>query len=98
MSHLPHHDLKSLDDLLEADLEVKGANGQAVPYLGYVELSLTFTEEFLGMKTEVPTLALVVPDVGDMSQILIGTNELDVLYSNYVEKNGCPSESSLRGY
>lgn len=29
-SHLPHYPMKSLDDLLDVELEVKGANG--VPY------------------------------------------------------------------
>ena len=56
---LSNYRMKPLNDLLE----VEGANGQAVPYLGYVELSLTFPKEFLGTETEVPTLALVVPDM-----------------------------------
>lgn len=72
--------MKPLDDLLEGELEVEGANGQAVPYLGYVELSLIFPEKFVGTKITVPTLALVVPNVNDMPQILIGTNTLDILY------------------
>ena len=61
-------------------LEVEGANGQAVPYLRYVELVLKFPREFLGIETEVPTLALVVPDLMNMPQVLIGTNSLDALY------------------
>lgn len=96
-SHLPHHRLKSLDDLLDVELEVAGANGEEVPYLRYIELNLTFPEEFLGKETEVPTLVLVVPDVNNAPQILIGTNSLDVLYSNYVDRNGCRPQSSLPG-
>ncbi len=45
--------MKSLEYLLE----VEGANGQAVPYLGYVELNLKFSKNFLGVEAEVPTLA-----------------------------------------
>lgn len=96
-THLPHG-LKSLDDLVDVKLEVEGANGQAVPYLGYVELNMTFPEEFVGTEIEVPTLALVVPDVNNTPQILIGTNTLDILYSSYVERNECQPQSSLPGY
>lgn len=87
--HLPHHRLKSLDDLLDVELEVEGANEEAVPYLGYIELNLTFPKELFGKEIEVPTLVLVVPDVNHMPQILIGTNSLNVLYSDYVDRNGC---------
>lgn len=41
---------------------------------------------------------LVVPDVNTMPQILIGTNSLDVLYSNYVERHDCHPQSFLYGY
>ena len=85
-THLSHHSLKSLDDLLDVELQIEGANGEAVPYLGYVELNLLFPEVFWGKETEVPTLVLVVPDVNSVPQILIGTNSLDVLYSSFVER------------
>ncbi|CAI5692272.1 unnamed protein product [Oreochromis niloticus] len=79
--HLSSHEIKPLFELLE----VEGANGQSVPYLGYIELHVTFPKEFLGIEAEVPTLALVVPDVRTASQslVLIGTNTLDVLYELY---------------
>ena len=93
-NQLSRYPMKLLNDLLE----VEGANGQAVPYLGYVELSLTFPQEFLGTETEVPTLALVVLDMTNMPQILIGTNSLDVLYSSYTEKNIGRPQSALNGY
>ena len=97
-THLSHHSLKSLDDLLDVELQIEGANGEAVPYLGYVELNLLFPEEFLGKETDVPTLVLVVPNVNSVPQVLIGTNTLDVLYSSYVEKHDCRPQSSLPGY
>ncbi len=59
-------------DAVEALLEVEGANGQSVPYLGYVELTLTFPKDFLGVEAEIDTLALVVPDLVGVQQILIG--------------------------
>lgn len=78
-SHLSQHPMQPLNHLLE----VEGANGQAVPYLGYVQLTLKFPQEFLGTENEVSTLALVVPDLTHVPQILIGTNTLDVLYADY---------------
>lgn len=67
-----------------------------MPYLGYVELDLTFPEEFLGEETVVPTLALVVPDLDSVPQILIGTNF--VLYSDYIKRHDCHPQSFLPGY
>lgn len=77
------HPMKSLFDFLE----IEGANGQSVPYLGYVELNINFPKEFLGVAIEMPTLALVVPDVhaAPYSLVLIGTNTLDVMYDLYCD-------------
>ncbi|KAL7831449.1 hypothetical protein SRHO_G00309520 [Serrasalmus rhombeus] len=80
--------------------EVEGANGQSVPYLGYVELSVVFPKEFTGIEVEVPTLALVVPGTTSESQphVLIGTNTLDVLYETASETAAATPESPLYGY
>lgn len=66
-AYLADHPVKPLDALLE----VEGANGQSVPYLGYVELTLTFPKRFLGLEAEIDTLALVVPDLVGVQQILV---------------------------
>lgn len=77
LSHLPVH---SLNDLLE----VEGANGQNVPYLGFIETAITFPKSSLGADIEVPTLALIVPNLSSNSpSLLIGTNTLDILYEQY---------------
>ncbi len=60
-------------------LEVEGANVQAVPYLGYIELTLKFPKALIGAEVEVPTLTLVMPDLTSLSKTLVGTNYLDVL-------------------
>lgn len=57
--HFSDQPVKSLHDLLQ----VEGAAGQAVPYLGYIETTVTFPQHFLGTAFTVPTLALIVPDV-----------------------------------
>ncbi|KAG1952345.1 interleukin-1 receptor accessory protein-like 1-A [Pimephales promelas] len=93
-SYLSHHPLQPLNRLLE----VEGANGQAVPYLGYVELALKFPQEFLGAEAEIPKLALVVPDLTHVPQILIGTNTLDVLYADYLQETTHKAKSCYHGY
>lgn len=81
-AHLSDHQLKSLDDLLE----VEGANGQAVPYLGYINLDITFPPDFLGTPIDVATLALVVPDSQTHQPlVLVGTNTLDTVYTVHSE-------------
>lgn len=93
-SHLSQHPMQPLNHLLE----VEGANGQAVRHLGYVELTLKFPQEFLGIEAEVPTLALVVPDLMYTPQILIGTNTLDVLYADHAQATMPQVKSYYHGY
>ena len=68
-------------------LEVDGANGQPVPYNGYVEISMKFPKEFIASEPNVQTLALVVPGNCSNSsiQVLIGTNTHDPLYEEYCD-------------
>lgn len=79
----PAQDLNPLYNLLE----VEGAAGQPVPYLGYIEICITFPKDFLDTEIDIPTLALVVPDANPNSQtpVLVGTNTLDVLYEKYLD-------------
>lgn len=64
-------------------LEIKGANGCQVPYLGFIETLIIFPKEYVGSDTEVQTLALIIPDGRPNAQVLIGTNTLNSLYSEY---------------
>lgn len=81
--HLSKHPIKPISDLLE----IEGANGQTVPYLGYVEINIKFPKNFLETQPEILTLALVVPDLRSNSDVpvLIGTNTLDPLYDLHCE-------------
>lgn len=83
--HLPSRPILSLRNLLD----VEGAGGQAVPYLGYVELSLCFPEEVTGKPEEVCTLALVVPDckVNVDIPVLVGTNVLHIMYEAHLNQS-----------
>lgn len=56
MSYLPVHALNNLR-------EVKGSNGQGVPYLDCVETNSRFPKSLFGADNEVTTLVLVVPDM-----------------------------------
>lgn len=70
---------------LEHLIEVKGANGQSVPYLGYIEINVTLPKELMSSKDPAATLALVVPDTCSNTEVpvLIGTNLLDAVYSEH---------------
>ncbi|KAK0151738.1 Zinc finger CCHC domain-containing protein 12 [Merluccius polli] len=94
--NLVDHPIQPLDTLLE----VEGAAGQSVPYLGYVEVTVTFPKDFLGVITEVSTLALVVPDVHPEtpSLVLIGTNTLDVLYVQHLGSEVVNHQPQEYGY
>lgn len=94
--HLGQQEIKPLHDLLE----VEGANGQSVPYLGYIEITVGFPQALLGVSIEVPTLALVVPDVQANSQplVLIGTNTMDVLYDTYSDGKSANYQPAHYGY
>lgn len=94
--NLRNHTVWPLNNLLE----VEGANGQSVPYLGYVEVDMTFPKAITGIETKILTLALVVPDLRSNSQlpILIGTNTLDVLYEQCCERRTIKNSSALYGY
>lgn len=91
--HLSDLTIHPLGDLLD----VEGANGQLVPYLGYVELSVTFLKDFVGTDIEVNTLALVVPHLRSAvhEQLLIGTNTLDTLYANLQDDPNCSTFQPL---
>lgn len=50
-------------------LEVEGAGGQSVPYLGYVEVPLFFPHSVTGTEERLTALALIVPECQFNSQI-----------------------------
>lgn len=82
LSHLKIHPLNEL-------LEVEAANGQAVPYSGFIEVDITFPKSCFGFEISVSTLALVVPNTRSnaQSKLLIGTNTLDLVYENCCNVN-----------
>lgn len=88
--HFSDYSIHPVSDILE----VEGANGQAVPYLGYIHLNIQFPKEFISSQPEVQTLALIVPDTRSNScvPVLIGTNTLDPLYEQFCD--GDPLESN----
>ncbi len=94
--NLPGLSITSLDNLLE----IEAANGQAVPYLGFVEVKISFPRDFLGSDVEVSTLALVIPETGGTAQpkVLIGTNTLDLAYDQYLETNDSVCQAVPFGY
>lgn len=83
LSHLPVHPVNAL-------LEIEGAGGQQVPYLGYIEARVTFPLSVPGREEELVVLALVVPECkfNSRTPLLIGTNVLLRLYDKVLEQDG----------
>lgn len=75
---------------IHALFEVEGAGGQHVPYLGYIQVAITFPCTVTGAEEELASLVLVVPDCHFNSKVplLIGTNVLDRLYQQGMERKG----------
>ncbi|KAK7921783.1 hypothetical protein WMY93_008685 [Mugilogobius chulae] len=94
--HLNDQPIHPLHDLLQ----IEGAAGQSVPYLGYIDLTVTFPKDFLGKDIEVSTLALVVPDSTPdyTSTVLIGMNTLEPLYEQYLDSEASAFQPSTHGY
>lgn len=93
--HFSSQPLKSLNNLLK----VEGAAGHAVPYLGYVEMMVTFPSEFLGANFDISTLALIVPGVGARQfPVLIGMDTLEPLYSQNTESEYANFQPTAHGY
>lgn len=49
--HLSDQTIHSVSDILE----IEGANGQTVPFAGYVHLTVQFPEEFISSQPEIET-------------------------------------------
>lgn len=71
-------------------LKLKGAGGQHVPYLGYIEVSVTPPQPITGRVENLDALVLVVPECQFNSKIplLIGTNLLLPLFEHALEQGG----------
>ncbi len=95
-SYLSSSEILPLDDLIE----VEGAGGQVVPYLGYTEVSIHFPENIAGKAETVSTLALVIPDYRFNAEVpvLVGTNTLDILFQSCVasDSNYATSKGKFR--
>lgn len=65
-------------------LRVKGAAGQIVPYLGFIEIEVQFPKVACGTDVEVGALALVCPDQTYSAHLplLVGTNVLRQLLND----------------
>ena len=77
MDFISHRPLEQLDTALN----ITGAGGQTVPYLGIVRVSVKLPEEIVGVASELETLAVVCPDTKMSARlpIIIGTNTLRAL-------------------
>lgn len=88
--------VQALEDLLQ----VEGAAGQTIPYLGYIQTTVEFPKDFVGCTNSVPTLALIVPDVrpGFPTSILIAMNTLETLYDKFQQSDYSSFQPHSFGY
>lgn len=72
--HIPSYAVRSLQELLETDLEVYAANGQPIPYDGWVELTVNLTgNDDPNLTVQAPFLVSQLP----LPQPLLGANVLE---------------------
>ena len=83
--HFSQYTLFNIDDLLT----VEGANGQAVPYLGYIEISVSL-QGSLPTNAEIDAPILVVPDTPYNMKVpfCVGTNVIQACLNFGVEEFG----------
>ena len=77
--HLSHIKIKPLDEILH----IECTDGNTLPYLGFIEVSITAIE-CIPELTSVPCIFLVTPETNYSSQtpVLLGTNILNELKEN----------------
>lgn len=85
---------------LEELIQVEGAAGQNVPFLGYIQTTMEFPKDFVGCPLSVPTLALIVPDTrsGSSTSILIGMNTLETLIGKFQQSDHSSFHTYFSGY
>ena len=76
-NNLSHHPLEQLTPAID----IVGAGGQAVPYLGVVAVTLALPKEVGGTTDSVNTYAVVCPDtkLSARAPVIVGTNTLRLL-------------------
>ena len=73
-AHIPSYPVRSLQELLETDLKVYAANGQVIPYDGWVELTVNLTgNDHPNLTVQAPFLVSQV----SLPQPLLGANVLE---------------------
>lgn len=84
--HLSHRPLYTIGNVLN----IEGAAGQKVPYLGYIEIELQFPQHACGTDKCISALVLVSPDqsYNEKIPLLVGTNVLRVLVQDCIKKGG----------
>ena len=93
--HLSHIEIKPLDEILH----IECADGNTLPYLGFIEVSITAIEG-IPEHTSVPCIFLVTPETNYSSQtpVLLGTNILNELKETckIIHRQKCLQKGNLQ--
>ena len=91
--HLKNVPLEHID----TTLNITGAGGQSVPYLGVVRVTVSLPKDVVGTASDLQTLAVVCPDTRISSRlpVIIGTNTLRALAKTCERQGGRYWHTSL---
>ena len=75
---------------LDTTLNIKGAGGQTVPYLGVIRVTVQLPEEVVGTSSAHETLAVVCPDTRFLETVpvIVGTNTLRLMAKSCERQGG----------
>lgn len=96
--HLPHEKLKSVSELLDApdDLKITAANGQNMPYKGFIEVTFGLAAE--GADPKELVVPMLVMKGRSLSQPILGYNVIEqIVKTNTKEQLDAARKEQLHG-
>lgn len=86
--HLPDTRLRDISDILDLTpaLDIKAANGESMPYTGWVEITFRLASG-AAAKTEVIVPTLVMKG-GKLAQPIIGSNVIKIIIDSEMKQSG----------
>lgn len=87
--------LRDIKELLEADntLDITAANGESMPYIGWVEVTFRLASEEAPV-TEIVVPTLVIKDAS-LARPIIGSNAIGVVVNTELKQSNTPDKHQL---
>lgn len=93
--HLPHVILRDISDIIDANdtLNLIAANGEEMPYIGWIEVAFRLAAE------GVPTTEVVVPTLvtkgANLARPIIGSNVIGLIVDTELQQNNATDQQQL---